>query len=87
MNPHGIEARPTFNPAQINDWTATTTAARDAYLAEQEAAATWVRTKPTRAGTCADCGRLRVYAARGLCNSCYERNRRAGTLENFRRMK
>ena len=88
MNPHGIVARPTFDRAEINDWTATTKAARDAYLAEQEAAATYAaRAAGKLAGPCADCTKVRAYAGRGLCNGCYGRHRRTGTLENFRRMK
>lgn len=33
---------------------------------------------------CLDCGKYRHLAGQGLCDSCWKRHRRDGTLENFR---
>ncbi|MGZ4519741.1 MAG: hypothetical protein ACXVXW_04900 [Mycobacteriaceae bacterium] len=41
---------------------------------------------PTRRD-CADCHNTTVLQSRGLCSACYQRNRRAGTLDRFPRSK
>lgn len=38
-------------------------------------------------GACSDCGRERRLVARKLCHSCYDRHRKAGTLDQFDRQR
>lgn len=78
MNPYGITPRPAPDTAAIEALWRQGQAARAQYHAENAPIANPL--------TCADCGgQFKRLSGRGLHAACYQRNLRAGTLENYGR--